>query len=176
MVPVCVRRDVDTSTVWKKMLNQQTKNDNCAARGLLRCSTNWCWVFCSRLEEFCCIFSEKYFFKWLIAALPCYIHSQHKITCFSPQKESSTYRVAYLTSFTLVTLSRRSYVIGAVCLSVYLSVCQYVMSVCLSICQSVCLSVNMSVCHAVSMITHERIYERTSNMVDTRKGWASRSD
>ena len=69
---------------------------------------------------------RKIYLKNGWSLLPCYIHSQHKIICFSPQKESSAYRVAYLTYFTLVALSRRSYAIGAVCLSVSLSVSRYV--------------------------------------------------
>ena len=129
MVLVCVRHDVDTSTVWRKMLNQQTKNDNCAARGLLRCSTNWCWMFCSRLKEFCCTFSEKYFEKWLITAAVLYVHSQHKIMFFTTEgieriscRLSDIFHSGYSVK---AELCDRCCLL--VCLSVCLSICLFVM-------------------------------------------------
>ena len=128
MVLVCVRHDVDTSTVWRKMLNQQTKNDNCAARGLLRCSTNWCWMFCSRLKEFCCTFSEKYFEKWLITAAVLYVHSQHKImfiTTEGIERISCSLSGMFHSGCSVkAELCDRCCLLA--CLSVCLSICQFV--------------------------------------------------
>jgi len=64
----------------------------------------------------------------------------------------------------IFTLSRRSYAIVAVCLSVIRSV---VLSVCLSVCMFVCLS--------VSRITQERVYGCQPNVVGVDKGWLARS-